>query len=80
MSTINIDTTSPIVFGHQNNTIVLSTSSTYVNKDIQLDVNVTTAVLTTASPTNTFDIQIPNGAGTVKLNFSVDSSGNVVVT
>ena len=65
----------------QNNTIVLSTSGKYVPNNITLNVNVTKAVLTTASGSNSFDIQVPNGTnGTVTFHFAVDANGNTLVT
>lgn len=74
------DNQATFTLGHQNNEFVLSTANTFVTSNIQLNTRVTTAVLTTATATNTFDITIPNGTATVTLNFSVDSNGNVLVT
>lgn len=70
-----------ITAAKQNNTIVLSTQGKYMPTNITLDVKVTKAVLTTASGSNTFDIQVPNGTnGTVTFHFAVDANGNTVVT
>ena len=65
----------------QNNTITLATAGTYVSEDIQVNVKVTKAILTTASGSNTFDIQVPNGANdTITFHFAVDSNGNTTIT
>ena len=68
---------------NQKNTITLSTENTFVDGDIVLNTLVTKAVLntiTTDTDHKTFDIEVPNGASTITFNFTVDSSGNVLVT
>ena len=73
--------TGTITCQKQNNTITLSTANTFVDSDIELEVKVIKAVLTTASGSNTFDIQVPNGdAGTVTFHFAVDANGNTTIT
>ena len=70
-----------ITCSKQNNTITLSTNGTYVNSNIELEIKVIKAVLTTATGSNTFDIQVPNGAnGTVTFHFAVDANGNTTIT
>lgn len=65
----------------QNNVITLSTADTYVNSDIELEIKVIKAVLTTVSGSNEFYIEVPNGAaGTVVFHFTVDSNGNTTIT
>ena len=65
----------------QNNTITLSTANKYVDKNIQLDIQVIKAVLTTASGSNQFYIEVPNGNNsTVVFHFTVDSNGNTTIT
>lgn len=65
----------------QNNTITLSTANTFVDSNIQLEVKVIKAVLTTAAGSNTFDIEVPNGTnGTVTFHFAVDANGNTTIT
>ena len=65
----------------QNNVIRLSTAGKYVPTDIELNLKVTKAVLTTSSDSNTFEIEVPNGtSGTVTLHFSVDANGNTTIT
>ena len=65
----------------QNNTITLSTSDKFCSENIVININVTKAVLTTASGSNSFDIEVPNGANsTVTLHFAVDANGNTTVT
>lgn len=65
----------------QNNIIRLSTAGKYVATDIELNLKVTKAVLTTASDSNTFEIEVPNGeSGTVTFHFAVDANGNTTVT
>ena len=65
----------------QNNTITLSSASKYVDKNIQLDIKVVKAVLTTSSGENEFYIQVPNGQeNPVVFHFSVDSNGNTTIT
>ena len=73
--------TGTITAAKQNNTIKLKTAGTYVTTDIELNVKVTKAILTTAADSNTFEIEVPNGAeGTITFYFSVDSNGNTTVT
>lgn len=65
----------------QNNIITLHTAGTYVATDIELDLRVTKAVLTTAAGSNTFEIEVPNGeSGTITFHFVVDENGNTTVT
>lgn len=65
----------------QNNVIRLSTAGKYVPTDIELNLKVTKAILTTSSDSNTFEIEVPNGAsGTVVFHFSVDANGNTTIT
>ena len=65
----------------QNNIIRLSTAGKYVATDIELNLKVTKAVLTTSTDSNTFEIEVPNGSsGTVVFHFEVDSEGNTTVT
>lgn len=65
----------------QNNVIRLSTAGKYVPTDIELNLKVTKAVLTTSSDSNTFEIEVPNGeSGTVVFHFSVDANGNTTIT
>lgn len=65
----------------QNNTILLSTSGKYSAENIQINLRVKKAVLTTDSDSNSFDITVPNGSNsTVTFHFSVDSSGNTTIT
>ena len=65
----------------QNNTITLSTDDTYVDEDIVINIKVTKAVLTTATGSNSFDIECPNGSnGTVTFHFAVDANGNTTIT
>lgn len=65
----------------QNNVIRLSTAGKYVETDIELNLKVTKAVLTTAADSNTFEIEVPNGSsGTVIFHFTVDANGNTTVT
>ena len=55
----------------QNNIIRLSTAGKYVATDIELDLRVTKAVLTTAAGSNTFEIEVPNGeSGTITFHFA----------
>ena len=70
-----------ITCAKQNNTITLSTASQYVGKNIQLDIKVVKAVLTTSSGENEFYISVPNGTnGNVVFHFTVDANGNTTVT
>ena len=70
-----------ISLSKQNNIITLSTENKYVSTDIELDVRVTKAVLTTSADSNTFEIEVPNGAaGTITFHFAVDAYGNTTVT
>ena len=65
----------------QNNTITLSTLEKYCDEDITININVTKAVLTTASGSNSFDIEVPNGPNsTITLHFAVDANGNTTIT
>lgn len=65
----------------QANTITLNTAGKYVAENIELNLKITKAVLTTDVGSNSFDIEIPNGAsGTLTLHFSVDSQGNTTIT
>lgn len=65
----------------QNNVIKLSTAGKYVETDIELNLKVTKAVLTTAADSNTFEIEVPNGeSGTITFHFSVDANGNTTIT
>lgn len=73
--------TGTITAAKQNNIIRLSTAGKYVATDIELDLRVTKAVLTTAAGSNTFEIEVPNGeSGTVTFHFAVDANGNTTVT
>jgi len=70
-----------ITASKQNNIIKLSTAGKYVSTDIELDLRVTKAVLTTAADSNTFEIEVPNGeSGTITFHFAVDANGNTTVT
>lgn len=65
----------------QNNVIRLSTAGKYVATDIELNLKVTKAVLTTAADSNTFEIEVPNGeSGTITFHFAVDANGNTTIT
>lgn len=65
----------------QNNTIRLSTAGKYIPTDIELNLKVTKAVLTTAADSNTFEIEVPNGeSGTITFHFAVDANGNTTIT
>ena len=65
----------------QNNIIRLSTAGKYVATDIELNLKVTKAVLTTAADSNTFEIEVPNGeSGTITFHFAVDANGNTTIT
>ena len=65
----------------QNNSFTLATSQKYAAEDIVINMNVKKAVLTTASGSNSFDIQVPNGKNsTVTFHFSVDANGNTTIT
>lgn len=74
--------TGTITCQKQNNTITLSTANTFVDSNIQLEIKVIKAVLTTDSSSNEFYIEVPNGPsnGTVVFHFSVDSNGNTTIT
>ncbi len=73
--------TGTITAAKQNNIIRLSTAGKYVSTDIELNLKVTKAVLTTAADSNTFEIEVPNGAsGTITFHFAVDANGNTTVT
>lgn len=76
-----INNAGTITLQKQNNTITLSTANKYVDSNIQLDIKVIKAVLTTASGSNEFYIQVPNGTNnTVVFHFTVDSNGNTTIT
>jgi len=48
---------------------------------MKLELKVTKAVLTTASGSNSFDIEVPNGIGqTITFHFAVDANGNTTIT
>lgn len=67
----------------QNNTITLSTLEKYCNENITININVTKAVLTTASGSNSFDIEVPNGTdpnSRITFHFAVDANGNTTIT
>lgn len=65
----------------QGNKITLATAGKYVAEDIEINLKITKAVLTTSADSNTFEIEIPNGAsGTLTLHFSVDANGNTTIT
>lgn len=74
--------TGTITCQKQNNTITLSTANTFVDSDIQLNIKVIKAVLTTSSGNNEFYIEVPNGAAnqTVVFHFTVDTNGNTTIT
>ena len=74
--------TGTITCQKQNNTITLSTANTFVDSNIELEIKVIKAVLTTAAGSNEFYIEVPNGPsnGTVVFHFSVDSNGNTTIT
>ena len=76
-----INNSGTITAAKQNNIIRLSTAGKYVATDIELDLRVTKAVLTTAEGSNTFEIEVPNGeSGTITFHFAVDENGNTTVT
>lgn len=77
-----INNTGTITCQKQNNTITLSTANTFVDSDIELEIKVIKAVLTTASGSNEFYIEVPNGQsnGTVIFHFTVDANGNTTIT
>ena len=65
----------------QNNVIDITTAGTYTPSNIRIAVNVTRAILTSSSGSNTFDIQVPNGdSSPVVFHFSVDDQNNTTVT
>lgn len=64
----------------QANTITLSTAGKYVAEDIEINLKITKAVLTTAEGSNSFDIEVPNGESTITFHFAVDSNGNTIIT
>lgn len=74
--------TGTIELKKQNNTITLTTANTFVDSNIQLNIKVLKAVLTTTSGSNEFYIQVPNGSPneTVVFHFTVDENGNTTVT
>lgn len=79
-----VNNTGNITFSNnQKNTITLSTKDTFVDSNIVLNTLVKKAVLNSSSSDTdhkSFDIQVPNGTGTITFNFAVDSNGNVLVT
>lgn len=76
-----IDNSGTITLAKQNNVITLLTAGTYVNTNVELDIRVTKAVLTTAEGSNTFEIEVPDGSeGTITFHFAVDSNGNTEIT
>lgn len=65
----------------QNNTLVLSTSGKYTAENIEINLKVTKAVLTSEEGSNAFDIEVPNGEeSTIIFHFAVDSEGNTTIT
>lgn len=65
----------------QNNTITLSTAGKYAAENIEININVKKAILTTSSDSNSFDVVCPNGSnGTVTFHFVVDENGNTTIT
>ena len=65
----------------QANTITLATAGKYVAENIEINLKITKAVLTTSEGSNSFDIEVPNGLnGTITFHFAVDSNGNTTVT
>jgi hypothetical protein len=65
----------------QGNVITLATAGKYVAEDIQLNLKITKAVLTTSADSNTFEIEVPNGVdGTITFHFAVDANGQTTVT
>ena len=73
--------TGTITCQKQNNTITLSTANKFVDSDIELEIKVIKAVLTTASGSNEFYIEVPNGTNnTVVFHFTVDANGNTTIT
>lgn len=65
----------------QKNKITLATAGKYTAENIEINIKVTKAVLTTSDDNNSFDIECPNGAnGTITFHFSVDSNGNTTIT
>ena len=79
-----VNNTGDITFSNdQKNTITLSTKDTFVDSNIVLNTLVTKATLNSNSSDTdhkSFDIQVPNGTGTIIFNFAVDANGNVLVT
>ena len=70
-----------VVAQQQNNTIIIPAGNKYVPADMKLELKVTKAVLTTASGSNSFDIEVPNGVGqTITFHFAVDANGNTTIT
>lgn len=75
-----VNNTGTIIATKQNNVIRLSTAGKYISTDIELNLKVTKAVLTTASDNNTFEIEVPNGEeGTITFHFAVDANGNTTI-
>ena len=74
-----------ITAAKQNNTITIPAKSTYVDENILININVTKAILSTTSGSNSFDIQVPNGKidnvqQWIDFHFEVDEYGNTTVT
>ena len=73
--------TGTITLQKQNNTITLSTANKYIDSNIQLDIKVIKAVLTTSTGSNEFYIEVPNGTNdTIVFHFTVDENGNTTIT
>lgn len=65
----------------QANTFTLSTAGKYIAENIEINLKITKAVLTTSEGSNSFDIEVPNGAsGTITFHFAVDENGNTTIT
>ena len=81
MSQLN-NYTGTISLTKPNSTLTFSTQTTYVPSNIVMNINIPGIELTTpASGTKTFYVQVPNGGNNmVGFLFTVDSSGNTVVT
>lgn len=70
-----------VTANQQNNTITIPAGGKYVSADIQIEIKVTKAILTSDAGSNSFEIEIPNGPGqTVTLHFNVDSNSNTTIT
>lgn len=84
-STVQVNGTSylskTITVQKQNNTITIPAGNKYIPADMQVELKVTKAILTTASGNNSFDIEVPNGANqTITFHFAVDANGNTTIT